>query len=454
MGRIKTLLLIFIFALLQQNLIGQWSERRDGLPDLWSIGEAIDAIDANNAVVALRPSDIEDYKVYKTDDAGITWNEFGVFDRYFSGNMVDISMINSNRVWVATGLGLIYNTTDGGENWTTQYYDTTKTRFMNYIEMFDINNGIAMGDALNNTLPAVFLKTEDGGTSWISMNDSPFASSSGDSWRRIDFVNPQIGYFAFSVGSRYEIYKTTDGGANWNKTNFSISDKVDVNAGVHIIKFYNENIGLVYDINNNLGTDNNRVIYRTIDGGENWEVFSIASNGWGNDFEFLPNNPAKVWFTDSRKLFFSSDTGRTWTFRTVDDENSEVGRDLVFVNDSCGWVLGDDDKLFYTNNNGGTATDVRENIDEIIPTEFTLYQNYPNPFNPTTHFEYELPNKSFVNISVYNILGEKEIELVNKEQGAGSYNVSFHGANLPSGVYLIHMKAGKYSNTIKAVLAK
>ena len=85
---------------------------------------------------------------------------------------------------------------------------------------------------------------------------------------------------------------------------------------------------------------------------------------------------------------------------------------------------------------------------------YKLAQNYPNPFNPETIINYELGVSEFVTIKIYNVLGQEVAELVKKEQKAGNYSLIFNGADLPSGVYLVHMRAGNYTNTIKAVLNK
>ena len=57
-----------------------------------------------------------------------------------------------------------------------------------------------------------------------------------------------------------------------------------------------------------------------------------------------------------------------------------------------------------------------------IPTEYVLYQNYPNPFNPNTTIKYGVPEKSIVKLTIYNILGQKIEELMNKELEPGYYN--------------------------------
>ena len=89
-----------------------------------------------------------------------------------------------------------------------------------------------------------------------------------------------------------------------------------------------------------------------------------------------------------------------------------------------------------------------------VPASFSLSQNYPNPFNPTTTIEYDVPMRSVVNISVYDVLGRKVKTLVDGVERPGSYSVTFDAASLPSGVYLCRMSAGSFWQSIKIVLVK
>jgi len=94
-----------------------------------------------------------------------------------------------------------------------------------------------------------------------------------------------------------------------------------------------------------------------------------------------------------------------------------------------------------------------------LPTEFSLSQNYPNPFNPTTNISFEIPSSSEVVVSVYNMLGQKVVDLVNGVHAPGVYNVTWNGLDangkpVGSGLYIYHMSAGDYSATNKMLFLK
>lgn len=91
-----------------------------------------------------------------------------------------------------------------------------------------------------------------------------------------------------------------------------------------------------------------------------------------------------------------------------------------------------------------------------LPKQFGLSQNYPNPFNPTTMINYQLPKNSFVTLKVYDVLGREVVTLVNGQQDAGFYEVSFDGGRYVSGVYFYRISAvgndGQKFESIKKLL--
>lgn len=94
-----------------------------------------------------------------------------------------------------------------------------------------------------------------------------------------------------------------------------------------------------------------------------------------------------------------------------------------------------------------------------VPATFALYQNKPNPFNPATVLRYDLPAAGDVRITVFNVLGQQVIDLVNGYQEAGSYEVTWDGrdrdgATAASGIYFYQIKANQFTDTKKMVLLK
>jgi hypothetical protein len=95
-----------------------------------------------------------------------------------------------------------------------------------------------------------------------------------------------------------------------------------------------------------------------------------------------------------------------------------------------------------------------------LPVQFNLEQNYPNPFNPVTTINYNLQKSSPVELTVYNVLGQKIRTLVSsKVQAMGSHSVNWDGRNdngtqVASGVYLYQLKTGDQVEMKKMVLMK
>ncbi|MDH3267823.1 MAG: T9SS type A sorting domain-containing protein [Ignavibacteria bacterium] len=106
-----------------------------------------------------------------------------------------------------------------------------------------------------------------------------------------------------------------------------------------------------------------------------------------------------------------------------------------------------------TSYNGALTTSGVEQLSGL-PTDYTLSQNYPNPFNPSTNIEYSIPEASFVQLKVYDILGNEVATLVNEEQSVGTYRADFASNGLASGLYIARITAGNYTNSIKMTLMK
>ncbi len=132
-----------------------------------------------------------------------------------------------------------------------------------------------------------------------------------------------------------------------------------------------------------------------------------------------------------------------------------------------------DGSLFFVTDsyNGTVQVYKRQNINgireenNVAPNAFILRQNYPNPFNPSTVIRYTIPQREFVSLKIYDLLGHPVATLVNEEKSAGTYEVQFNSQDasrlqpstnrrLSSGVYFYKIQAGNYVAIKKMVILK
>jgi hypothetical protein len=98
-------------------------------------------------------------------------------------------------------------------------------------------------------------------------------------------------------------------------------------------------------------------------------------------------------------------------------------------------------RLKMVDANGTFSYSSVESAEVAIPKDFAVSQNYPNPFNPSTKIDYQVPVDAKVILEVYNIAGQKVVELVNSQMSAGYYTVDFGASKLASGVYIYRLAA-------------
>lgn len=160
---------------------------------------------------------------------------------------------------------------------------------------------------------------------------------------------------------------------------------------------------------NNYGFDVERRVSNT----ENWQKIGfVAGNGNSNsqkDYSYVDKNLAG---------------GSTFTYRLkqMDNDGAFTYSDAVEVT--------------------------------LVPDKFELYQNYPNPFNPTTNIKFSLPEASRVVINIYNMLGEKVMELANGEFDSGYQEVNLNATGLSSGMYVYSLETQNFKAVKKMVLMK
>ena len=173
---------------------------------------------------------------------------------------------------------------------------------------------------------------------------------------------------------------------------------------------------------------------------------------WG-----LPNQNAEIIATiagdESKAAIFSYETG-------VGMNNDMVARarqvGFCFSNDSPADFTEDGWLLFIKAIEWAKAGDrISGNRDKLsVPLTNRLLQNYPNPFNPLTRITYQVPVAGEVELSVYNLLGQKVAVLASGEMTAGYYQAEWHAEGFASGIYIYRLQTKNFTAQKKMLLLK
>ena len=163
-------------------------------------------------------------------------------------------------------------------------------------------------------------------------------------------------------------------------------------------------------------------------------VFDDNSTDTLIDGKYIDFGPSIKPYSPLNQVFDGKNSQGVWRLKIVDLNNGSTGY-------LYGWGL-----------EVTTATGVNDK--KSSPDKFELSQNYPNPFNPSTEIEYNIPKAGIVKLSVYNSLGQKLTELVNKYQQAGKHTINFNAKNLASGIYFYKLTTSNFIETKKMILLK
>jgi gluconolactonase len=188
-----------------------------------------------------------------------------------------------------------------------------------------------------------------------------------------------------------------------------------------------------------------------------WDV--VDDSTITNKKEFARINP--VGYADGMKadpdgnIYCTGPLG-VWVFSS---EGTLLDTILVPGNPSnCNWGNIDRKTLYIT---GGSsiyrirlASTTGINDHGSIPVNYKLYQNYPNPFNPNTTIRFTLPQGGFTRLEIFNEIGNKIEDLVNRYMTRGNYNVNFNASNYASGIYYYKLASNNFISTGKMVYLK
>ncbi len=194
----------------------------------------------------------------------------------------------------------------------------------------------------------------------------------------------------------------------------------------------------------------------TKDGGTATFTYEAEGNGTliARLSYFLPDGAADVTVTlndvqvGSATLESSGDS--VYTEFDFSDLAFVQGTNEVVINATSGGVWIDGLDLFLV----GEFMQVSNEEETSLASQFELSQNYPNPFNPSTNINFALPVASDVQLTIFNLLGQKVATLVDEPRMAGNYTVRFDASHLASGIYFYTLKAGEINLQRKMTLIK
>ena len=384
--------------------------------------------------------------------------------------------------WAAGDSGTVINTTNGGLTWSLQAELTTWV--INWITFVNRNTGWV----IYNTYAGggtTFMKTTNGGANWLPVPNPDTTVT----FLTMCFLDSLRG---FTSGDNSKPYRTTNGGASW------ILCSADSNSFSHLpmmrIRFYNDLVGFACGGQFDFGG----VIWKTLDGGLNWTsvivsaepefdlkirtpsyIFSVGGDleygstdvystnsglNWtyenlqcaGIAYTLAFRTPSEVWapLGGIDRWAVSADSGNANSWQCILNPDTEAVYDAFFPSPTLGWAVG-----CRGRNCTGILLKYNTSIIGIppvatVPDKYSLNQNYPNPFNPSTTIKFQIPEKSFVSINVYDIIGKRVATLVSENKDAGYYEVNFDASNLASGLYIYRIEAGKFADSKKMVVIK
>ncbi|UCH63940.1 MAG: T9SS type A sorting domain-containing protein [Fidelibacterota bacterium] len=200
------------------------------------------------------------------------------------------------------------------------------------------------------------------------------------------------------------------------------------------------------------------VISRSLDGGSTWEA--VFTEEYLHTFESILYDSytgyvfaaGSVGTLEAGHILYSQDLGDSWLEVPTDTLGKIV--DLAYPGDGY---------LYFAAAGSGVfrfpLTTLAVPESSHTPAAFALRGPYPNPFNPVSTIQYDLPQATYVSLTIYNILGREVVRLVDDYMEPGYHYTQWNGRNqlghsVPSGIYIARLVAPEYSNSTKMLLLK
>jgi photosystem II stability/assembly factor-like uncharacterized protein len=315
-----------------------------------------------------------------TQDGGQTWldatpSSLGPMPSGRTSFGLSPFFLDENTAWVTpgnmgSGTGTIYHTTDGGVNWSSNTVPFDNARYF----FVDANGGYALvdlGAGAGSQYVAIY-QTNDSGANWTQVfTHEPGASKSlPESGHKagLTFLDMNHGWIGGDIPmtDHFYFYYTTDGGVTWaQETDISLPATYSGSfLGVQQPFFINGMVGYLPVRALTAGGDTYYLIYSTDDGGQTWSYQGDVQDGKAVDFYSLDSG----WIAADSGLYFSSDSGVTWSPAAANGiPSGEYMLKVDFVDLQNGWALGTPDSSTQVPLNLYHTTDGGANWTKLLP---------------------------------------------------------------------------------------
>lgn len=430
----KILILAVFTALLQvTNICSQWVSQPITPPA--GVLFSVDAFDENNVWASGELG-----TVLYTSNGGTNW-AYKPSNLFGNANVFSIQAISPTTavaVYNVAG-GRVIRTTNQGLFWTNTFVRASSV--LNDIKFLDANTGYVFGNPFNNRF--FIIRTTNGGISFDTTTiNRPVATNPN-----VQLITNSACLFRAAVGGPISIWFGTSVGLVYHSTNSGLSwDSTMTQSGVSVnaVTFINHNTGFC------AGDDP----FSTVNGGNSW-LFQASYPNTGRFYSFQSAG-GYYWYTSGPGIYVSTNNGLTFEEDFTNPSNQDF-RHLVIVSSGGdnsrtvfnGWGVTSNGLIYHNSETIGITP-----IGNIVPQNYSLQQNYPNPFNPVTKIQFDLPEKGFIRLSVFDILGNQVDKIFEGSLNAGKYEADFDGSKLSSGVYFYTMESGNFKETKRMVLVK
>ncbi|MCW3116169.1 MAG: hypothetical protein JWM28_251, partial [Chitinophagaceae bacterium] len=482
-----------------QNKASGFSTPQRGIVELIAVGNSVVWGIAGDAV---NPISAPIHEFTRTTDGGNHWTS-GNINAFPDFYLVGIAPLNATLCYASianfdNGNAKIVKTIDGGITWTEQQnYDFGESfSFFADIYFFNSNEGLVFGDQSNGYF--TIFTTHDGGSHWTRVPQANMPAGLTDESSYV-FSAEGLGSTFWTVSSSGRIWKTIDKGLHWAAyptqetyiefSNLKMRDALHGLWGVH------------------------GELYRTIDGGITWTEVELSGSWFTNDLAYVPGTASTYVSTGGHDFPGYAENGSLHgigTSYSVDDGNTWIILDtavehlsLAMVNSYTGFTGGVNtdastngifkytgSALGYSCGNNLTSMCHKGNTICVANGSIANYLSkgdflgacvssyeinnkqsfensasnkeltvYPNPVSNSTTILFSVPQSGNVSMQVFDLSGRLITTLVNQKMQAGNHQLKWNandenGNAMSSGIYLLRLNTGSYSETKKLSVIK